>query len=66
MDVIRTMPELRMFFIHFWANDDAGKLARYLFEALGQVKIGKGNAVIAATLLLNRTGAHRLETSVEP
>ena len=33
--------EPRLFFMHFWANDDAGKLARGLRAALNQVKIGK-------------------------
>src|SRR5467141_2950759 len=28
----------RLFFMHFWANDDAGKLARSLKAALGKVK----------------------------
>jgi len=29
----------RLFFMHFWANDDAGKLARSLKAALGKVKL---------------------------
>jgi hypothetical protein len=32
----------RLFFMHFWANDDAGKLARSLKAALGKVKLAKG------------------------
>ncbi len=28
----------RLFFMHFWANDDAGKLARSLKAALNKVK----------------------------
>src|SRR5882672_11444972 len=31
----------RLFFMHFWANDDAGKLARSLKAALGKVKLTK-------------------------
>jgi len=31
--------EPRLFFMHFWANDDAGKLAQGLKEALESVKI---------------------------
>ena len=31
----------RLFFMHFWANDDAGKLARSLKAALGRVKLAK-------------------------
>jgi biotin operon repressor len=31
--------EPRLFFMHFWANDDAGKLARGLRGALDQVKV---------------------------
>jgi hypothetical protein len=31
----------RLFFMHFWANDDAGKLARSLKAALGKVKLAK-------------------------
>jgi biotin operon repressor len=34
--------EPRLFFMHFWANDDAAKLAKGLREALDQVKIAKG------------------------
>ncbi|VUD72296.1 hypothetical protein MET9862_02891 [Methylobacterium symbioticum] len=34
--------EPRLFFMHFWANDDAGKLAKGLREALDQVKVAKG------------------------
>ncbi len=33
--------EPRLFFMHFWANDDAGKLARSLKAALGKVKLAK-------------------------
>jgi biotin operon repressor len=33
--------EPRLFFMHFWANDDAGKLARTLRTALDQVKLAK-------------------------
>jgi hypothetical protein len=33
--------EPRMFFMHFWANDDAQKLARGLRAALDHVKVGK-------------------------
>jgi hypothetical protein len=29
----------RLFFIHFWANDDAAKLARGLASALAHVNI---------------------------
>ncbi len=32
----------RLFFMHFWANDDAGKLAQGLKAALSHVNIGKG------------------------
>src|SRR5882762_8843593 len=32
----------RLFFMHFWANDDAGKLARSLKAALNKVKLTKG------------------------
>jgi hypothetical protein len=32
----------RLFFMHFWANDDAGKLARSLKAALNKVKQAKG------------------------
>jgi uncharacterized protein DUF1259 len=32
----------RLFFMHFWANDDAGKLARGLKAALDKVKLAKG------------------------
>ena len=31
----------RLFFMHFWANDDAGKLARSLKAALNKVKLAK-------------------------
>jgi len=31
--------EPRLFFMHFWANDDAQKLARGLAAALGHVAI---------------------------
>ena len=31
----------RLFFMHFWANDDAGKLARGLRAALDKVKLAK-------------------------
>ena len=34
--------EPRLFFMHFWANDDAGKLAKGLRAALDQVKVAKG------------------------
>jgi hypothetical protein len=34
--------EPRLFFMHFWANDDAGKLAQGLKEALESVKIAQG------------------------
>jgi Domain of Unknown Function (DUF1259) len=34
--------EPRLFFMHFWANDDAAKLARGLRAALDKVKITKG------------------------
>jgi hypothetical protein len=33
--------EPRLFFMHFWANDDAGKLAKGLREALDHVKVAK-------------------------
>jgi Domain of Unknown Function (DUF1259) len=33
--------EPRMFFMHFWANDDAGKLAKGLRAALDRVKVAK-------------------------
>ncbi len=33
--------EPRLFFMHFWANDDAGKLARGLRTALEKVKVAK-------------------------
>jgi hypothetical protein len=39
--------EPRMFFMHFWANDDAQKLAKGLREALGRVKVAQ--AAAAAT-----------------
>src|SRR5712691_403508 len=31
----------RLFFMHFWANDDAGKLARALRSALDKMAVGK-------------------------
>jgi hypothetical protein len=31
----------RLFFMHFWANDDAVKLAEGLKAALAQINIGK-------------------------
>ncbi len=31
--------EPRLFFMHFWANDDAQKLAKALRAALDQVKV---------------------------
>ena len=34
--------EPRLFFMHFWANDDAQKLAQGLRAALDQVKVAKG------------------------
>jgi hypothetical protein len=34
--------EPRLFFMHFWANDDAAKLAKGLRDALDQVKVAKG------------------------
>lgn len=34
--------EPRLFFMHFWANDDVGKLAKGLRAALDQVKVAKG------------------------
>ncbi len=34
--------EPRLFFMHFWANDDAGKLAQGLKAALSHVAIAKG------------------------
>ena len=33
--------EPRLFFMHFWANDDAKKLAQSLADALGHVKLAK-------------------------
>jgi hypothetical protein len=33
--------EPRLFFMHFWANDDARKLAKGLRAALDQVKVAK-------------------------
>jgi hypothetical protein len=33
--------EPRLFFMHFWANDDAGKLAKGLRDALDKVKVAK-------------------------
>ena len=33
--------EPRLFFMHFWANDDVGKLAKGLRAALDQVKVAK-------------------------
>ena len=32
----------RLFFMHFWANDDAGKLAQGLKAALSHIAIAKG------------------------
>ncbi|XAE43017.1 DUF1259 domain-containing protein [Nguyenibacter vanlangensis] len=32
----------RLFFMHFWANDDAGRLARGLKAALDQMNLKKG------------------------
>ena len=32
----------RLFFMHFWANDDAKKLAQGFGAALAQVNIAKG------------------------
>jgi hypothetical protein len=34
----------RLFFMHFWANDDAVKLARVLRAALDQTNSAKGSA----------------------
>jgi hypothetical protein len=34
--------EPRLFFMHFWANDDAAKLAKGLRQALDNVKVAKG------------------------
>ena len=34
--------EPRLFFMHFWANDDAAKLAKGLRDALDRVKVAKG------------------------
>jgi hypothetical protein len=34
--------EPRLFFMHFWANDDAQKLARGLRAALDQMNVAKG------------------------
>jgi hypothetical protein len=34
--------EPRMFFVHFWANDDAGKLAHGLRAALDRINVAKG------------------------
>jgi hypothetical protein len=31
----------RLFFLHFWANDDAGKLAKGLKAALDKVNVAK-------------------------
>jgi hypothetical protein len=33
--------EPRLFFVHFWANDDTQKLAKGLRAALDQVKVAK-------------------------
>jgi hypothetical protein len=33
--------EPRLFFMHFWANDDTGKLTRGLAAALEHVKVAK-------------------------
>jgi hypothetical protein len=32
----------RLFFMHFWANDDAGKLAEGLKAALAKVSVVRG------------------------
>jgi len=34
--------EPRLFFMHFWANDDAGKLADGLAAALSNIAIARG------------------------
>ena len=34
--------EPRLFFMHFWANDDAEKLVRGLRSALDKVRLAKG------------------------
>ncbi|MDP4003283.1 DUF1259 domain-containing protein [Methylobacterium sp. NEAU K] len=34
--------EPRLFFMHFWANEDAGKLAKGLRQALDRMKVAKG------------------------
>jgi hypothetical protein len=34
--------EPRLFFLHFWANDDAEKLARGLRAALDEMDVAKG------------------------
>jgi len=36
--------EPRLYFMHFWANDDAAKLARTLHGALGHMKVRTGGA----------------------
>ena len=36
--------EPRLFFMHFWANDDAAKLARALHTALGHMKVRAAGA----------------------
>jgi hypothetical protein len=36
-----SVPNPRLFFMHFWANDDAGKLAGSLKAALSKVKLAK-------------------------
>ena len=35
--------EPRLFFMHFWANDDAGKLAKGLREALDKINIARSS-----------------------
>jgi hypothetical protein len=36
--------EPRLYFMHFWAKDDAEKLARALHAALGHMKVKAGGA----------------------
>ena len=36
--------EPRLFFMHFWGNDDAAKLARTLHTALGHMKVRAAGA----------------------
>jgi hypothetical protein len=36
--------EPRLYFMHFWANDDAVKLARTLHGALGHTKVRPAGA----------------------